>query len=66
MTVTKWEYMTLCPDSDEGYRVLLQEVGEEGWEAVCTWCERTRLEAFAGYGGGFNYVNHILFKRPVE
>lgn len=47
----KWEYMTLCPDSHAGYEVMLREVGEEGWEAVCAWSHHN--------------VSHILYKRPV-
>jgi hypothetical protein len=51
----KWEYMVLAPDSDEGSTALF-EVGEEGWEAVCSWTEVSEYGRFT----------HLLFKRPVS
>jgi hypothetical protein len=50
--VQKWEYMCLCPDSQAGYAVMLQEVGEEGWEAAVAWSHEG--------------CTHILYKRPVQ
>lgn len=46
----RWDYMTLCPDSQAGYEVMLRDVGDEGWEAVCAWVREGHT--------------HILYKRP--
>lgn len=54
----KWEYMDLCPDTAAGYATMLREVGEEGWEAACSWVE---IEP-----GSARRINHILYKRPAH
>jgi hypothetical protein len=60
----KWEYMILCPDSNAGRAVLLQDVGEEGWEAVCSWAEIVTTYGLDDFKHE-RRVNHILFKRPA-
>ena len=56
----KWEYMSLCPDSDAGFAEMFR-VGEDGWEAVCAWVEVVRYPL----DSPDRNVTHILYKRPV-